>query len=396
MREDDISGSIPPRIKIRGILETVMKITIDARLYGLENAGLGRYVMKLIEHLGRIDRRNKYAVLLRKKYFDELKLPPNWTKVLADFRHYSFTEQVKLPKILTQTFPDLVHFPHFNIPISYAGKFVVTIHDMLMHRMKGQATTTLSLPAFLIKRFGYKYVFKKAVKDSLRIIVPSNFVKRELADFYQVDIGKISVTYEGVELPMVASSNVLEKYGIKEKYFIYAGNAYPHKNLERLVKAIVRLNENHNLKVALLIASSRSVFSEKLEKLVSKIGANKQVKLLGFVPDNDLFTLYKNSVGFVFPSISEGFGLPGLEAMAAGTLAIVSDIPVFKEIYKENAKYFNPFDFSSLEKTLWEILNMPREMREENIQNGQKFVSRYSWEKMARETLSVYKEAIKQ
>jgi len=130
--------------------------------------------------------------------------------------------------------------------------------------------------------------------------------------------------------------------------------------------------------------------------LVSKIGANKQVKLLGFVPDNDLFTLYKNSVGFVFPSISEGFGLPGLEAMAAGTLAIVSDIPVFKEIYKENAKYFNPFDFSSLEKTLWEILNMPREMREENIQNGQKFVSRYSWEKMARETLSVYKEAIKQ
>lgn len=371
-----------------------MKITIDARLYGLENAGLGRYVMKLIEYLSRLDKRDNYSVLLRKKYFDELKLPSNWTKVLADFRHYSFAEQVRLPKIIDKTNPDVVHFPHFNVPISYSGKFIVTIHDMLMHRMKGQDTTTLSLPAFLIKRLGYKYVYKKAVKDSLKIIVPSNFVKRELVDFYRVNPDKIVVTYEGVELPHMDGTGVLEKYGIKEKYFIYAGNAYPHKNLQRLVKAVVRLNENHNLHVNLLIASSRSIFSERLEKLISKMGADKEVKLLGFVPDTELFALYKNSVGFIFPSISEGFGLPGLEAMAAGTLGIVSDIPVFKEIYKENAKYFNPFDFSSMEKTFWEVLNMPSKTREEYIQNGKKFVTRYSWEKMARETLSVYKEAL--
>lgn len=372
-----------------------MNITIDARLYGLENAGLGRYVMKLVEHLGRIDRRNKYTVLLRKKYYDELRLPGNWTKILAEFRHYSFSEQVKLPKIISGTNPDLVHFPHFNVPISFRGKFVVTIHDMLMHRMKGKDTTTLSLPAFLIKRLGYRYVFKKAVKDSLKVIVPSSFVRRELVDYYHIRQEKVSVTYEGVEIGNISPS-ALDKYSIKEKYFIYAGNAYPHKNLERAVRAILALNKDYTGNVLLVIASSRSVFTKRLEKLVTQLRAERFVKLLGFVPDEDLFSLYRDSIGFLFPSLSEGFGLTGLEAIMSGTLAVVSDIPVFKEVYKKHALYFNPDDFSSIEETMKEALDMSPEARNEKILESQEFASRYSWEKMARETLSVYKEAIKQ
>lgn len=370
-----------------------MNITIDARLYGLENAGLGRYVMKLVEYLTKLDKTNKYSILLRKSHFDELKLPVNWTKVLVDFRHYSFSEQTKLPKIIAKTQPDLVHFPHFNVPIAFEGKFVVTIHDILMHRMKGRDTTTLSLPAFLIKRLGYKYVFKKAVEDSLKIIVPSNFVKRELVDFYRIGSDKISVTYEGVELGKVAFS-APEKYGLKKKYFIYAGNIYPHKNLENAIKVISRLNENSKEKILFVIVSSRSVFTKRLESLVERLKAKELVKFLGFVPDADLFALYKGSVGFVFPSISEGFGLPGLEAIAAGTLALVSDIPVFKEIYKEHALYFNPLDFFSIKKVLEEALRISPEIRKQRIVEGQKFVVRYSWGKMAKETLSVYKETV--
>lgn len=373
-----------------------MNITIDARLYGLENAGLGRYVMKLIENLVNIDKRNKYSVLLRKKYFDELRLPVNWTKVLAEFRHYSFAEQVKLPKLISKTNPDLVHFPHFNVPVSFRGKFVVTIHDMLMHRMKGQDTTTQSLPAFLIKRLGYKYVFRKAVKDSIRIIVPSKFVKRELVDFYKVGTDKISVTYEGVELPPITPSLVLEKYGIKEKYFIYAGNAYPHKNLPRAIKAIVSLNKNYSQKVLFVIASARSIFLKKLEKMIKNLQAGEFIKLVGFISDADLFYLYKKSAGYLFPSLSEGFGLPGLEAMMSETLVLVSDIPVFKEIYKNNALYFNPFDFSSIEKAMVTALGLSEEEKQLRISQARKFASGYSWEKMARETLSVYKEVIKQ
>lgn len=173
-------------------------------------------------------------------------------------------------------------------------------------------------------------------------------------------------------------------------YFVYVGNAYPHKNLERLVQAVVLLNKEVKEKVILAIASSRSVFTRKLEKNIKKLKASDDVKLLGFVPDEDLKILYKNSLAFVFPSLSEGFGLPGLEAMAAGTLVLASEIPVFKEVYKENAIYFNPLDFSSIETVMKDVLCMSAEKRNKLIIKGRNFAKRYSWSKMAQETLNIY------
>src|SRR3989338_10641098 len=120
-----------------------MKILIDALLYGLENTVLGRYAINLIKYLGQIDHRNEYFILLRRKYFDGLNLPKNWTKILTDFRHYSLSEQFKLPGIIDKINPDLTHFLHFNIPLFWKGKFVVTIHDMLMHKHTGLSATTL-------------------------------------------------------------------------------------------------------------------------------------------------------------------------------------------------------------------------------------------------------------
>src|SRR3990172_3279072 len=109
-----------------------MKIAIDARLYGLENTGIGRYTMGLIKGLTQEDRKNNYLILLREKYFRSLRLPSNWEKVRAEFKHYGFAEQYKLPGLLKSLRPDLTHFVHFNVPITYKEPFVVTIHDLLM------------------------------------------------------------------------------------------------------------------------------------------------------------------------------------------------------------------------------------------------------------------------
>lgn len=174
-----------------------MKILIDGRLYGLENAGLGRYLINLITELSKQDESNQYIVLLRKKYFDSLELPSNWEKVLADFHHYSFTEQIRLPQIINSIKPDICHFPHFNVPIFYHGKYIVTIHDMLMHNQKGFEATTLNPFGYLIKRLGYKFVFKRAVENSCKIIVPSNSVKKELLEYFKIKLEKVEVIYEG-------------------------------------------------------------------------------------------------------------------------------------------------------------------------------------------------------
>ncbi len=173
-----------------------MKILIDARLFGPENTGNGRYTMNLVENLAKIDKGNDYVILLRKKYFENLKLPGNWQKVLADFRHYTFKEQLALPVIILKYKPDLVHFPHFNVPIFYFGKYIVTIHDLIMHKFKGGAATYRPIPLYYIWRLGYYLAFAKAVLGSVKIIVPSYAVKEEVVNEYKIDKTKIAVTYE--------------------------------------------------------------------------------------------------------------------------------------------------------------------------------------------------------
>ena len=173
-----------------------MKILIDARLYGLEHAGLGRYTINLVSELSKIDNKNQYIILLRRKYFDELELPGNWKKILVDIRHYSLAEQINLPNIIKKENPDLVHFVHFNIPVFYKGKFVVTIHDMLMHKFAGLSATTLPAPLYFLKQLIYRLIFRKAVFSSQKIIVPSNVVKKEILEHFKVNEGKIEVIYE--------------------------------------------------------------------------------------------------------------------------------------------------------------------------------------------------------
>lgn len=174
------------------------------------------------------------------------------------------------------------------------------------------------------------------------------------------------------------------------KYFVYTGNAYPHKNLVNLVKAMVLLNSNRNEKVVLKISCSRSVFTDRLQKIIEDQGASGFVELLGYVPDDKISDLYKKSVAFVFPTLSEGFGLPPMEAINANTLAVVSDIPVLKEIYSDSVMYFNPLDISEIATALENVLSLKIKDRERLIKKAQLYIKKYSWEKMAKETLNLY------
>lgn len=371
-----------------------MRILIDGRFWGLENAGLGRYTINLISSLGRADKQNRYGLLLRKKYFNQLTLPKNWLKILADFRHYTFTEQIKLPVIISSFSSDLVHFPHFNIPLFFKGNFIVTIHDMLWHKQKGFAVTTLPPHIYAAKYVGYKLVFSKAIYASKKIIVPSQSVKKDLLEYYKnLDKNKIVVTYEGVDKNLLTTKEdgeIPKKYGLESGYFIYVGNAYPHKNLSKAIEAIIHLNKVSKKKILFAIACARDAFLGKLEDNIRLLKAGEYVKILGLVPDKDLGILYKNSLGLLYPSFSEGFGLQGLEAMKSGTMALVSDIAVFKEVYEDNALYFNPESVSSIVERLQEVIKMKPYLRDEIIERGKNFVKKYSWDKMAKETLDIY------
>ncbi len=378
-----------------------MRILIDARLYGLENAGIGRYLINLIDNLKEIDRINTYVVLLKKEYFDQLNLPNNWNKVLANISHYTIEEQIQLPKLIGNERPNLVHFPHINIPILYKGRFIVTIHDMTMHFQKTDATT-LPVYKYLFKRVPYKLAFRKAVTKSKMILTPSKSVKAEIVDYFGVDPSKIKVTYEGINFSFEnkrkdkSEQEILSRYGLKVgKYFFYVGNAYPHKNLRLVIKAIKSLNKGKESKITFAVAGSKNIFVKRLLDLVNKENAKEFVKILGYVPDHDLQVLYKNSIAFIYPSLSEGFGLQGLEAIASGGLVLASDIPVFKEIYEDNVLYFDPESVDSLIIVMKTVMKMSIEEKKAIVGKSKEFIKRYSWPKMAKETLDVYKQVLK-
>lgn len=378
-----------------------MRILIDARMYGLENSGIGRYLINLLDELKILDRDNEFTLLLRKKYFNELNIPKNWKKVLADFRHYTFSEQIFLPILIYKARPDITHFPHINYPILYLGKHIITVHDLTMQR-QGSSATKLPLFLYYFKRLPFLFASWIGIKTAKALIVPSEQVKKDVMVYYKIDSKKIFVTYEGLaktltdSVPYKREKEILKRYGlINERYFFYVGNAYPHKNLEIVIKTIKKLNSQSKIRLLFVIGGSRDYFLERLNQLVEREEAQEFVKLLGFIQEEDLVTVYKNSIAFIYPSFAEGFGLQGLEAMRSGTVVLASDIPVFKEIYSDYAIYFKPKESSSITAAMNFILNLEEEKKRMFIKKSQKFIEKYSWEEMAKKTYKIYTSQVK-
>lgn len=373
-----------------------MRIGIDIRLWGTQHAGIGRYVEELVKNLQEIDNKNQYVLFCREKDFSDIPEKENFRKVVADIPHYTLREQVLLPGIFKKENLDLLHVPHFNVPIRYKGRFVVTIHDILWHQVKGLGVTTLPAPLYLIKHLGYRAVVKNAVSRAEKIIVPSNAVKNDLVKQFNLPKEEIVVTYEGVldkryHVLKHGNNKVLKKFKIKEPYLLYVGSLYPHKNVEILVRAVKLLRvTSHESRVNLVVVCGRSVFWEKFKKFVEQENAESFVKLVGYVPDEGLGALYRNAEAFVFPTLSEGFGLPGLEAMSAGTPVVCSDIPVLREIYGDAALYFDPKDANDIANKIQQILTN-KGLIKGLIDKGKVRVKLYSWRKMAEETLGIYK-----
>lgn len=367
-----------------------MKIGIDARFVGPQGTGLGKYTEKLILNLAKIDKKNDYTVFLKKENSKYLGISQkNFKEKIADVNWYSVEEQFKLPVIFAKENLDLLHVPHFNVPIFYKGDFIVTIHDLIHHHFKEQSVTTKNPFLFNIKRIGYKFVAKNAVKKSLKIITPSNFVKEEIIKYFDVDPGKIAVTYEAAE-DEYFGGNIKKSQKLKNT-ILYVGNVYPHKNISNLLDAMKILKEK-NKGIKLIIVSPRDVFWERLNTEIQSRNLYEKVLLKPYQQTKELVKLFFQVTAYVFPSLSEGFGIPGLNAMACSLPVISSNIPVLKEVYKDSALYFDPQNPKDIAKKIETILN-DQILRVNLIKNGARLSKQYSWETMAKETLKVYLSA---
>jgi len=375
-----------------------MRIGIDARLYGLEHAGLGRYVTRLIGEILSVDKQNHYVLFLKKGHLDQFKDYANVTVKEVNIPIYGFLEQLVLPFIFAGENLDLLHVPHFNAPLLYPGKLIITIHDLIKHYSKGKETTTRHPLLYTLKRVGYLFLVSSVVRKAKSILVPSEYVKQDLIKNFRLSENKIIVTYEAVDskikkinLSEAEKKQILSQFGLVQPFVIYTGSVYPHKNVDLLIDAVIKHNLTKEVDLMLAIVCARNVFYERINRMIIQKGAESFIKLLGFRSDEEVSRLYSLALCLVHPSKMEGFGLTGLEAMKAGLPVISSSASCLPEVYGDAALFFDPENVDDLVSKL-ELAIGDRNLREEFIAKGFLQVKKYSWKKMAKETIIVYRK----
>ena len=356
-----------------------MKIGIDCRLY--HQTGVGVYIRNLIYYLQKIAPKEVEFYLY---VLPNTKLPiSNFQFQIrnADFKWHSFNEQIGFYRQLMTDNLDLMHFTYFSYPILYSRPFVITIHDLTPLQFKtGQASTHNHL-TYNIKHGAYKFLINQAIKNSKAIITPTNFIKSQISlKFPNIPKSKIHVTHEGLnyELLDIKPNNDLKKQ-FPKPFFIYVGNFYPHKNIDNLIKAFASIS-NHKL----ILIGPNDYFSDKLKYFIDSLKLQHKIIFYNRASLSDLAYFYKNAQALIYPSLSEGFGLPAIEATYFKCPIIGSDIEVFQEVIGDNYYKFSPTDITSIEKAINDFINSPAEKL------GPKLNPSFSFQQMSQKTLDIY------
>jgi len=361
-----------------------MHIAIDARII---SSTTGRYVERLLTYLQEVDHTNTYTVLVRSK--DEHYWIPsnkNFSVRVADFDNYSFAEQFGLKRLLKKIQPDLVHFCMPQQPVFYKGDTITTIHDFTL------LETYMSDKNWFMYKFkqivGY-FVFKSVIKKSAHIITDAEFTKEKILKFSPHADNKTSVIYLATE----TTQGKISQYKLPYKnYLLYVGQQSDYKNIKRLGDAHQKLLKAYpDLGLVLVGKKNASIISN--EEYFDK-KQYKNILFTDFVEDDELNWLYSHATAYVFPSLMEGFGLPGLEAMGHGTPVISSNATCLPEIYGNAAHYFNPTNTDDIARAITEVLGNAKLQRELS-KSGYEQIKKYSWKKMAEQTHAVYEDILK-
>ncbi|TXG77488.1 glycosyltransferase family 1 protein [Patescibacteria group bacterium] len=362
-------------------------IVIEARI---RPASTGRPVDRLLEYLPEIDPETHYTVLL--------KPDDTWTTSAANItvRHtrfpiFSFSplNQLLYARELRRLKPDLVFFTLTGQqPLGYFGRQITLTHDLTMYRFVRAGR----LPGWIhhIRMVLYRLLMWAAHRKAQKIIVPSDYVKEDLSAFHRFTTHKIVRIYESSEPPI--SGKGKRPTGVGNSFILHVGSPLPHKNIPRLIEALKELHTTHpNLQ--LVLAGKREYFFEQLQRQIDASPARDAIIAPGFVSDAELKWLYEQAEAYVLPSESEGFGLPGLEAMAHGCPLVSSNATCLPEVYGDAAQYFDPLDVTDMAKQIGSVLG-DKDLRKDLVERGHDRLKQFSWKTMATETVEVYRSVL--
>jgi glycosyltransferase involved in cell wall biosynthesis len=375
-----------------------MRIGFDLRPFLKEETGVGVYFRNLLFELARIDREDEFFLVSAswKDRFAPERIPPfakktfrdlRWPVRLVDALWYG-SQWPTLDAIFGAKL-DLTHSPA-PLPLPTKGRRIVTVCDLFFLDEPGRADP------------GARKHFLKRTEAALReadgIVAISEYAKAALLGRFDLDAEKIRVTHLGVEEarrtpPDPASvERTRAALGLPSEFLLFVGASEPRKNLPVLIDALAIVHER-GMKVPLVIVGRAGAGHGALLDRIAARGLAEWVKLPGYLPDADLRHLYHAASALVFPSSCEGFGLPLLEAMAAGLPAAVSNSGALPEIGGEAAVYFDPDDASGMAGRIIEVLTDPGS-RESLRRRGPLRAAEFRWERTAARTLDFYREVL--
>lgn len=361
-------------------------IVIDARI---RRSSTGRYIDRLVEHLQKIDFRNRYTVLVQP---DDSWQPSvaNFSRADSPYPQFSFNplDQLGFAYQLYKLKADLVNFPMNQQPLLYFKPVVTATMDLTMLRFTRAGRHSALFHA--ARMAAYRFLFWYSLRKSQAIITITNFVKSDVENHYPFTKDRITVTYCASEPPLEGKSK--QPKHIKKPFIMHVGSPFPHKNIERLIGAFTILKESYpNLQ--LVLAGKKEYYFELLEQQTKINKFANDIIFTGFISDEELKWLYQNAEAYVLPSLSEGFGLPGLEAMAHGCPVVSSNATCLPEVYEDAVHYFDPESVEDIAAKTREVLS-DSDLRKKLIHRGYARLKKYSWARMAEQTLEVYTKVL--
>lgn len=357
-----------------------MKIGFDARM--ITHPGIGRYISCLLPEMIKQSPEDKFILFGDPEKLESISKEYDVRVIRWTAPIYSMGEQ--LFPLLKPTDIDILHVPHFNIPIFYGKKMVVTIHDLIY----------LLFPEAVSNPFAKHYanfMISSALKKAEKVITVSEYTKHDLSRLYGDNFtSKVNVIYE-------ASSDVFKKvedktkiadvkcrYRLSENIILYVGSVKPHKNVAGLMKVFALLKK-WGLPHQLVICGRW----DKKEDAIKDKMSDHQVRYLGEIPTEDLVTIYSMADALVHLSLYEGFGLTILEAMQCGTPVVVSNTSSLPEVAGRAGFKANPLKIEETADIVYNVL-VNKHLRSQMKDLGYDQVKQFSWENAAKQTLEVY------
>lgn len=357
--------------------------------------GIGWYTYNLTKELCK-NNKNKYigeVFNLRRRNLSEMKIPNllikenvfllyRLVKELCRYISYNF---------LMNSHSDIYHFFNFFIPNKINGKVIVTIHDLVYKKYPETVN-------FDIEKFSTEVEY--SIKHSNLIIVVSEATKKDILENFNISQNKIEIVSPGIYLEDYNKiylkeqiDTVKNKYGLSSNFILYLGTIEPRKNITNIILAFEKykmISNDKNLK--LVIAGRKGWKYEKIFETYKNSKVKKDIKFINYIDEEDKIILYKLAKLFVFPSLYEGFGMPVLEAMAAGIPVITSNVSSLPEVAGEGAILVNPHSVEEIEEGINKIINGDKIFVEELITQGKEQAKKYTWEKSAKKLEKIYEK----